>query len=223
MPHVFVTRFAVPREDPETAGRHCDPRWLQHRLDLFRRFYAPSVEPLHVPAVLLCGSKAAEYVATRIEDLSWARVVVQDRWRGGWTGDDEQILTRMDSDDAVHRDWIDALDQAPRDVEAWITKDFLRLGLESGRLHRYRRSQPSPLAAFRGGINPYAHDHRDLERHYRTHVIPGAYLLQVVHRENLTNRPPRFWRLDRRRSRSALEPFGVQREEQRGGIAVTRR
>ena len=101
--HVVVTRFAVPREEPATAGLYRDRAWLERRLDLFRRFFVPSVEPLGVPAVLLCGAAASEFVAARIADLPWARVEVQDRWRGGWSGAPDQTLTRMDSDDALHR------------------------------------------------------------------------------------------------------------------------
>jgi hypothetical protein len=74
--HLIVTRFAVPREDAATAGVHRDPRWLDVRLALFRRFFVPSVGRLGVPVVLLCGPAAAEYVGGRVADLPWARVAV---------------------------------------------------------------------------------------------------------------------------------------------------
>lgn len=208
--HLIVTRFAVPREDAATAELHRDPRWLEQRLDLFRRFFVPSVGPLGVPAVLLCGSRAAGFVGERIADLPWARVEVQDRWRGGWTGEPDQVLTRMDSDDAMHRGWFEALERAPPDALVVITREFLRYDLERRRLHRYRRREPSPLAAFRGGLNPYEIDHKHLERHYPVHEIRGAHLLQVVHGGNLSNRRPSWWRLDRRVSKARLGEFGVQ-------------
>lgn len=208
--HVIVTRFAVPRAEPATADLFRDRRWLERRLDLFRRFFVPSVEPLGVPAILLCGSDVAEFVAARIADLPWARVEVQDSWRGGWRGAPGETLTRMDSDDALHRGWFAAVDRAPEEAEVCVTREFLRYDLERGRLHAYRRREPSALAAFRGGANPYRHDHRHLDAHYRVHAIRGAYLLQVVHGGNLSNRRPAWWRLDRRASKARLGEFGVQ-------------
>ncbi len=207
--HVIVTRFAVPREEAATAGRYRERGWLERRLDLFRRFFVPSVGPLGVPAVLLCGAAAADFVAARVADLPWARVEVQDRWRGGWGGTPEQTLTRIDSDDALHRGWFAAVDRAPAEAEVVITREFLRWDLERGRLHRYRRREPSALAAFRRGANPYEHDHKQLDRHYREHAIRGAYLLQVVHGDNLSNRRPSWWRLDRRVPAARLAEFGI--------------
>lgn len=208
--HLIVTRFAVPREDPATAGRHRDPRWLEERLDLFRRFFVPSVGPLGVPAVLLCGSEAAEFVAGRVADLPWARVEVQDRWRGGWSAGPERIATRMDSDDALHRGWFEAVERSPADARVLITREFLRYDPERRRLHRYRRQEPSPLAAFRGGLNPYEVDHKHLDRHHPVHEVRGAYLLQVAHGGNLSNRRPSWWRLDRRVPRARLAEFGLR-------------
>lgn len=208
--HVIVTRFAVPLETPGDArDRHDDEKWLRLRLDLFRRFFVPSVGRLGVPAVLLCGTHAADFVARETSDLEWARVEGQDDWRGGWAGAAEQILTRLDSDDAIHEGWFEAVDRAPKDAEVCITKEHLRLDLRKGRLHRYERQEPSPLAAFRPGLNPYLHDHKHLETHYRTHRIRGAHLLQVVHGGNLSSRPPKPWRLDRRVSRERLVAFGL--------------
>lgn len=207
--HLIVTRFAVPREDPATAGLHCEPAWLERRLDLFRRFFVPSVAPLGVPAVLLCGSEAAGLVAERVGDLPWVRVEVQDRWRGGWSGGPERIVTRMDSDDALHRGWFEAVERAPGDADVLITREFLRYDPERGRLHRYRRREPSPLAAFRRGINPYEIDHKHLAGRRSVQEIAGAYLLQVVHGGNLSNRRPSWWRLDRRVSTGRLAEYGL--------------
>jgi hypothetical protein len=208
--HVIVTRFAVPRTEPATADLFRDRRWLERRLDLFRRFFVPSVEPLGVPAVLLCGCAVAASVAARIADLPWARVEVQDSWRGGWSGAPDQTLTRMDSDDALHRGWFAAVDRAPEQAEVCVTREFLRYDLERGRLHAYRRREPSALAAFLRGANPYEHDHKHLDRHHRVHAIRGAYLLQVVHGGNLSNRRPSWWRLDRSVPMARLVEFGLR-------------
>jgi hypothetical protein len=214
MRHVIVTRFSVPRLDPATAPLHADRQWLAGRLDPFRRYYVPSVQRLRVPVVLLCSSLSAEYVSRRLGDLKWLSIVVQDAWYGGWRGAPDQAVTRLDSDDALHEEWFQRLEAAAADAaaaeaEVICTKDFLRLDARSGRAYAFRRREPSPLAAFLRGANPFAHDHKVLERHYRTHDLAGPYLLQVVHGGNLANRRPAWWRWHRRVPAARLAAFGL--------------
>lgn len=208
MHHVIVTRFSVPRPgDTATAGKHADAAWLASRLRLFRRYYAPSVGRLGVPAVLLCSSLSAPRVAGALDDLSWTRVVEQDDWNGGWSGRPDQVLTRLDSDDALHEGWFDAVDRAPPQASVVYSRAFLRLDVRRDAVYQYRRRTPSPLAAFRGGVNPYAHDHQELRRPYRTAEVEGAFLLQVAHGDNLSNRFPKWFR--RRAGDDLLRGFGI--------------
>jgi len=211
MRHIVVTRFSVPRVgDLKNEHRHSDAGWLDHRLDLFRRYFVPSVGRLEVPAVLLCSSSSAPYVAGKVDELDWVEVSVQDDWYGGWQGSDEQIVTRMDSDDAIHGRWFEAIEAAPADAEVCCTRKFLRYDPDAGRLCSYWRAHPSPLAAFRGGRNPYAHDHATLEDHYKVHAVKGPYLVQIFHGGNVSTRRPPWYRprlpLDR------LRPFGIEVE-----------
>jgi hypothetical protein len=208
MRHVIVTRFSVPRpQAAATAERHRDHAWLDRRLELLRRFFAPSVSRLHVPVILLCSTQSAPYVGQHVRDLEWAEVVVQDQWYGGWTGDDGQMVTRMDSDDAVDLRWLEALQSVPADAEVCCTRDFLRYDPSTRRLCAYSRREPSPLAAFRNGRNPFAHDHTELDRHYRVHDIEGPYLLQVFHGGNVSSRRPSWYR--RRLPLERLQAFGL--------------
>ena len=207
--HVIVTRFSVPRQhDPETADRHSDPAWIERRLELFRRFFVPSAGRLEVPTVLLCSTTSSPNVAAAVADLDWISVVDQDDWYGGWTGEPDQIVTRMDSDDAIHARWLEAVDAAPTVAEVCCTREFLRLDPSTGRLCAYKRRVPSPLAAFRNGRNPFAHDHAALDSNYQVHDIEGPYLLQVFHGGNVSSRRPSWYR--RRLPLSRLEAFGIE-------------
>jgi len=207
-PHVIVTRFSVPRpDDPDTAERHRDATWLNRRLDLFRSYFAPSVSRLGAPAVLLCSNRSAGLVSDALAELDWVVVVGQDDWYGGWEGKPHQTLTRMDSDDAVHERWFEAVDALPDDVEVCFTRDFLRYDPARGKLASYRRDVPSPLAAFRGGRNPYACDHAVLDQHFVARHIEGAFLLQVFHGGNVSTRRPSWYR--RRLPLERLAPFGL--------------
>jgi hypothetical protein len=209
MRHVIVTRFSVPRpQDPINADRHHDRVWLDRRLELFFQFFVPSVGRLDVPAVLLCSSRSAAYVDEKTSGLDWVDVVVQDEWYGGWVGDDDQIVTRMDSDDAIHHDWLAAVEAAPVEEEVCCTRDFLRYDISTRKLCAYTRREPSPLAAFRNGRNPFAKDHSGLDRHYRLHDIAGPYLLQVFHGGNVSSRRPSWYR--RRLPLDRLEAYGIR-------------
>ncbi len=208
-PHVIVTRFSVPRpHDPQNSSNHADESWLGRRLDLFRAFFAPSVSRLNAPAVLLCSSRSAAVVSEALADLEWLSVVVQDDWYGGWVGEPHQTLTRMDSDDAIRDDWFEAVNAVTGDVEVCFTREFLRYDLSSGKLASYARNVPSPLAAFRGGRNPYACDHAELDQRFPARHIDGAYLLQVFHGGNVSTRKPSWYR--RRLPLDRLDPFGVR-------------
>jgi hypothetical protein len=209
MRHVIVTRFSVPRLDSATASLHADRQWLDSRLGPFRAYYVPSVERLRVPVVLLCSSRSADYVSGQLRDLRSLSIVVQDSWYGGWRGAPDQVVTRLDSDDALHEDWFRRLDSTATSAEVICTKEFLRLDTQSGKLYAFRRREPSSLAAFLNGANPFAQDHKLLENHYQTHCLAGAYLLQVVHGGNLVNRPPSWWKFRRQLPPSALAAFGV--------------
>lgn len=210
MHHVIVSRFSVPRLDAATAGRHRDRAWLDRRLELFRRWYVPSVSPLGVPAVLLCSSDSAAYVADRTADLAWARVVEQDDWHGGWAGAPGQVLTRLDTDDALHRGWFEAVDAAPRGYQVYSTRRFYRLDPARRALYARARRLPSPLAAFAPGLNPYLCDHVELARRFRAWALPRRYLLQVVHGGNVSSRRPRWWHAPYRVPLARLAPFGLR-------------
>ncbi len=208
-PHVIVTRFSVPRpHDPKNAASHADGSWLERRLVLFRSSFVPSVGRLRAPAVLLCSTDSAPAIASALADLEWVAVVEQNDWYGGWMGEPGQTLTRMDSDDAIHEDWFEAVDAVGGDVQVCFTRDFLRYDLTSGKLAAYSRDVPSPLAAFRGGLNPYSCDHVDLEKRFAAQPIDGAFLLQVFHGGNVSSRRPSWYR--RRLPLERLEPFGVR-------------
>jgi len=209
MRHVIVTRFSVPRlQDPDNAERHNDRSWLDRRVGLFHRFFVPSVGRLGVPAVLLCSSESAAYVDEKVSGLDWVEVAVQDEWHGGWAGDDDQFVTRMDSDDAIHEGWLAAVEAAPPEAEVCCTRDFLRYDISKARLCAYTRREPSPLAAFRYGRNPFTYDHSKLDHYYRVHDIAGPYLVQIFHGGNVSSRRPSWYR--RSLPLKYLEAYGVR-------------
>jgi hypothetical protein len=114
----------------------------------------------------------------------------------------------MDSDDALHEGWFEAVDAVDDDAEVCFTRSFLRYDLTTRKLAAYRRDVPSPLAAFRNGRNPYACDHAVLDREFRARHVDGAFLLQVYHGANVSTRRPSWYR--RRLPLDRLEPYGFR-------------
>jgi hypothetical protein len=143
-----------------------------------------------------------------VKDLAWTQIVIQNVWYEGWTGEPDQTVTRLDSDDAIHELWFKALDDAPK-AEIYCTRAFLRLDIRSGKTYSYRRDHPSPLAAFRRGKNPLVCNHADLEKRYggKVHLLKEPYLLQVAHQGNLSTRWPKRFR--RRVPKAELRPFAI--------------
>lgn len=202
--------MSVPRLDALTAELHRDPEWLAARMELFHRYFAPSVGRLGVPAILLCSSASAGYVVDNTRGLNWLSVEVQDDWYGGWTGAPDQMVTRLDSDDSLREDWFKALDAAPPGFDAYCTKRFLRFDPKTRGLYERVRLEPASLAAFSAGRSPFDHDHKTLEEHYRTFDLPQSYLLQVVHGGNLSWRRPRWWHFRYRVPLERIKPFGLE-------------
>ncbi|MEM9406225.1 MAG: hypothetical protein AAGA81_09335, partial [Acidobacteriota bacterium] len=121
--HRIVTRFSVPRrQEAHYAPVHADPEWLQFRLGLFRAVFVPSVQGLGIPVTLLCSSESADFVRRRTRCFSWLNVEIQNDWYGGTEAAEDELITRLDSDDALCRGWFDAVDSAPRDRDVYISR-----------------------------------------------------------------------------------------------------
>jgi len=189
--HVIVTRFSVPRPaSPGEPARHDDRGWLAERMELFRRYYVPSVQRTGVPAVLLCSSGSAAWVREETREYAWVRVAVQDGWEGGWRGARDEVLTRLDSDDLIHPGWFAAVATAPAGAEAFCTRGAYMLDAATGAVYQADRSFPVALLALARGRNPYAFAHRLVAEHYDAAFLEGRYLLQVVHGGNVSNAIP---------------------------------
>ena len=187
--HVVVTRFSVPL--PQEGSRtHANAGWLSERLELLRAYYVPSLELSGVRAVLLCSRDTAGSVMREVSDLGWVTVEEQDDWYGGWEGGTDEVLTRLDSDDAVAPGWFNAIDAYSPEAATYCCRGTYMLDAEARRLYEVIRPFPAALAARAAGKNPYAVDHRALLDTFGGVTLPGKPLLQVVHGGNVLNRIP---------------------------------
>ena len=197
--HFLLTRFNVRTEYGPEEG--VSPAWMARRLELFRRFCAPSVAaqsvrdfrwmifiddgtaPDHRRAIQIAAPRA-ELVPLPAWSDEAARIAVDTRRRAS-----RVVTTRLDNDDAIHGDFLRIARQAPpgRFVE------FLRGFIYDTRVRSlYQHTLPA---------NPFLSYVSDLPLtivHQGNHRLtaqkgpvltlrePAAWL-QVIHGDNVSN------------------------------------
>lgn len=204
MQHLVVSRFNVRLRGhaPRTED------WLRSRLELFRTYTVPSIRSQRTqcdrwlifcdagsPAWLgpslseaLAGIPAAEPVW--IDEPFWDCVRPEIARRAGTEG--KLITTRLDTDDAVARGFLGAVQEAARGIE-FGALNFLH-GAQLHGTRVYRRSDPSnPFISFveQGSEDPltvFVDEHHLLDRHGPlTQVRTSPLWLQAIHGDNAAN------------------------------------
>ena len=204
MQHIVISRFNVRMRDhaPRTED------WLRRRLDLFRAFAVPSMRSqssactrwlifcdVGSPAWFepslsetLAGNPEAEPVWTDQPFWDCVRVEIAQRVEGHG----KLITTRLDTDDAIARDYLRAVQEAARNVPFGAV-NFLH-GAQLLGTRVYRRSDPSnPFISFveessREPLTVFVDEHHVLDRHGPVLQVRTAPLwLQSIHDNNITS------------------------------------
>lgn len=243
--HLLLTRFNVPHADWRRDRRSAEVRseaWLEHRFELFERFCVPSVRAqtqrefrwlvffaADTPKRFLLRAEACAkrapfelQVASEFAELV-PRVAAALR-----PGSRALLTTRLDNDDALHRDALARLRAASAQC-----REREWLNLPQGYLCRADAGRAAGVYAWRHESNPFVSlfeplaaepprtawcvSHAELERVAKVRQLEGAPAwLCLVHQRNLRNAlpaPRRLARLRRwlargagRRDGSAPEP-----------------
>jgi hypothetical protein len=204
MQHFILTRFAVVMPYPYPS-RLADPAWLTERFRLLQSFALPSVAAQSSPVTWLLGVDASvpvwahERLNTIVARLS-AFVVTTDGDRLGWAEAVREILrphagqpiitTRLDSDDAIARDFSARVREVSR--PAVITfKNGAQLDRRSGTAnHLVEPANPflSLVSVDGQSILDAVPQHHILQGTFDLIVLKGRPAwLQVVHGGNLAN------------------------------------
>jgi hypothetical protein len=119
-----------------------DPEWISARLDLFEKFAIPSVDNQvnkNFTWFVIVNEDTDEESKKRIESLYDYKVVYVDDywWRKSFypvlnelTTNDYMIQTRFDSDDAIHKDFID-------EIQKIFSKKTVIVDIPNGYAHYY--------------------------------------------------------------------------------------
>jgi hypothetical protein len=201
--HVLVTRFNSPIGDGQPPA---SDEWLRARLELFRKYALPSIKGQTVKPdrwLLLCHVDSPSWFKSELGDL--VEGIGEPVWmyRGpsgpvlselcSPVSTPHLITTRMDNDDSVARDYIEAIQEEFRGQQMEAINFTNGLQLRDGKL--YNRIDPSNAfisvienAEGRRPATVFMETHDRLDRlapvvQVKTHPM----WVQVVHDSNIAN------------------------------------
>jgi len=196
--HFIVTRVAIRQESYQKV---LDDEWFDQRLDLFRRYYAPTVnsQTEHRFTVLLCADPK---FADRIEAFSAllevpTRIVwTRDSWKGAVGHELKQsfsgavITTGLDSDDGLAVDFVERVRSEIEPDEALNFIDGLQHNAVNGAFVKIRK-RSNPFVSVISTTGRWVFDtsgHKKVAGRVPTVDVYGEPMwLQVIHGENVAN------------------------------------
>jgi Putative rhamnosyl transferase len=218
--HVILTRFNCSNSrssaDREISIRS-RPGWLEGRFDLFERFCLPSLHAQsmqdfrwhiyfdrHTPARFL--ERASNGLAGKTNffiklcDIYGSETVQADLPVDLDSSKTWLVTTRLDNDDALHRDFVKRLHEAVRvGVEEAINFPC-GVVYAAGRLYRSRQDSNAFISlseSFRTAKTVLCGPHNEMGRSYPVRNLAGGPAwVQVVHGSNVSN-AIRGWRFAR--------------------------
>jgi len=196
--HLVVTRVAILGEEYRDE---LDDEWFEQRLELFRRYYAPTVNSQTERrfTVLLCFDPGAEARAQAFRDLLEvpSRVVrTRTTWKDAvsrelkdhFSGD--VITTGLDSDDGLSVDFIERVRAEIEPDGALNFIDGLQYSTGTGAFVRSRK-RSNPFISLHSTRGRWVFDvsgHKKVADRVPTVDVHGAPMwLQVIHGENVAN------------------------------------
>lgn len=219
-----MTRFNVRVE--EGAFEPPPESWLRKRIEHFERFTAASMAAQTVQPdawLLFCDASSPDWLVARLEQVARVQLVEgafgPDVAAGAVAGEDLPLITtRLDNDDAVARDYVEAIQrEAPADGFV----NFVH-GVQLVDRRLYQRSDPSNAFISRAERSSaetvFALPHRSIvERHPVRQVKSEPMWLQLIHGGNVANAARGI-----RTSAATLERFAVQAEATDEGMRLDR-
>jgi hypothetical protein len=205
--HWLITRFNVPMRDH--PGRSTDAEWLAERIDLFRAFCLPSVALQNCQDfrwLLMVDDATPPPALDALRDCERVRpfetLAVGERWRpalsgfvGRGAGAPYLMTSRLDSDDAIGRDYLGAVRGA---FDGWApvvleAPSGLRLDARSGALYHASWRKGAFLTLIEGRsdrpLTVYARPHMRMDEVAPLRAVPlEPAWVQVVHGGNAANR-----------------------------------
>ena len=182
--------------------------WLMHRLDVFERFCAPSLlaqTNMNFTWLLAVSEDCPKWVKRRARRAApCAEFVVAHRLYPNWRkliqpflrNESRLLTTRCDNDDALHKDFVDVIQEAAIGLPHSTVVDSrigYQMNLGTLRCGIRKLPHPSPFCSLiednnRKWTTVCRENHARLRERHRYHAIKtGPLWVQICHRRNIKN------------------------------------
>jgi len=206
--HYILTRFNAHLYEPEVQVKISREAWMDHRLRLFMSLTLPSIAGQSCQDftwLLLMDRRTPERYLRALQGTGYRnlRLVYFDPERPAWLddlpgGSHDLITTRIDNDDAFHRDAVRAIQDAWRERQARQAKPWLivfpfGMILDLGDrkmwvMEYWFNNCPTLVEDSHDAATVYHWQHSEIPQEVaRCHIKDQPYWLQVVHSQNLLN------------------------------------
>ncbi len=209
--HYLTTRFNVGIYEPQADLRIPPQQWMEHRWKLFTTITLPSIMEQtcqNFTWIVLVDRKTPEFYLREIESFRYANLKplyptpTQPVWREAFDrGEYDLITTRIDNDDAFHRQTIETIQQTyqvehPYRTYPWIIVFPFGLILDLARrdiwvMEYWFNNCPTLVEDSRKPSTIWHWDHSNIPPQLqRCYVRDKSYWLQVIHSQNVLNEIP---------------------------------
>jgi hypothetical protein len=236
--HLILTRFNVDLYGPRAKVRLEPNAWMEHRLRLFEAFTLPSIAGQSCQNFtwrIMMDPQTPDVHLQRLERLcrSNMKLIFPTRGVNSWLADTEPglydlLTTRIDNDDAFHRDAVAALHETYRENRERLARPWVMvfpfgmifdLAARRGWLMEYWHNNcPTLVEDGRAPRTIWQWQHDQIPADVaRWSIKDFPHWLQVVHEQNLRNaidsaNPLRTVHREVAMQPKHLTPFGVDPE-----------
>lgn len=237
--HYITTRFNLGLYNPKAKGglppiRICPNEWMTHRMELFMTFALPSIMAQTCQnftwTVVMDDQTPAAYkdmlAGIRYPNIRFVYAdtgVAQAFRRSIEPGDYDLITTRIDNDDAFHKDTVrdiqDLYTQKSEMTRPWFIAMPHGYTLDLAAKRLYIEEYPSSpfLTLVENAMEPlsvWTWPHTKLPAQiHKEFIVPKTYWLTVVHSQNAANNmdsaPNKKIHYDRPLNLAVLADFGI--------------
>lgn len=209
--HYVLTRFNDGLYGPKPRVPTPPDEWMDHRLSLFTAFTVPSMMEQTCQEftwLVLMDARTPRRYIEEIESFRYPNLKLIHATETGpkWSqaivpGDYDLLTTRLDNDDAFHRDAIGALQQAYRAQRSQRARPWVMVfpfGLimhlashELSVMEYWLNNCPTLVADGREGRTVFQWRHDEIPPEVaKCYIKDRPYWLQIVHAHNLLNALP---------------------------------
>lgn len=209
--HYITTRFNVGLYSPGAEIRVSADEWMKHRIKLFRAFTLPSImgqSCQNFTWLVLIDKQTPGIYREMLGSIEYEnmKLVQPGASRNPWLekmalGEHDLITTRIDNDDAFHKDAVKVIQeswyaQRAKKTEPWVIVFpfgfIVDLAARQMSVMEYWFNNCSTLVEdSRNARTIWQWDHSNIPPYVDKHFISDKpYWLQVIHSQNLKNEIP---------------------------------